>query len=193
MKTSKLIVALFMAAFVVGCSDDDNDLPEPVNQEEVITTMNVTLTPSSGDVVTFKSYDSDGDGPNEPIITINGPLKANTSYDGEVQLLNESDGSAKNTTEEIMEEADEHQFFYAHTGIDANFTYADTEASYPPLKGSNPVGIKFNLQTGEAGSGTISITLIHEPEKNADGVSGGDITNAAGETDFTATFPVEIQ
>lgn len=183
-----------MTSIFVGCSDDNDEVPPPINQEEVITTLNVTLTPDTGDVVTFKSYDEDGDGPSAPKITVSSPLKAKTTYDGEVQLLNETVDPAESTTDEIRKEADEHQFFYAEGGaIDATLAYADTEASYPPLKGSNPVGIKFTLKTGAASSGTMSVTLIHEPKKNADGVSGGDITNAGGETDFTATFPMKVE
>ncbi len=191
MKTYSYISILLLGCILTGCSKVDD--PAPVNQEEVITTMNVILTSSTGNVVTFRSYDSDGDGPIDPVITVRGSLQASEMYNGELQLLNETVEPAENTTEEVMEEGNEHQFFYAHTGIDADFAYADSEASYPPLQGSNPVGIKFTLKTGAAGSGTISITLIHEPEKDADGVSSGDIANAGGETDFTATFPVEIQ
>jgi hypothetical protein len=35
--------------------------------------------------------------------------------------------------------------------------------------------------------------LIHEPVKDAGGVSSGDITNAGGETDAEATFVVGVQ
>ena len=43
------------------------------------------------------------------------------------------------------------------------------------------------------GSGTITVTLRHEPNKDAAGVSSGDIANAGGETDIEVTFNVEIQ
>jgi len=39
----------------------------------------------------------------------------------------------------------------------------------------------------------VTITLRHEPAKDATGVSDGDITNAGGETDISVNFPVEIQ
>jgi len=197
MKTIKLMSFLLAAGTLfIGCSDDDNDIPEAVNPEEVITTMNVTLNAPSGNEVTFKSYDSDGDGPNAPVITVSGPLVANTIYSGEVELLNESDPAAiENTTLEIMEEADEHQFFFAKSdALNTSFAYADTEADY--ISGSDsvdPVGIAFTLSTAEKSTGTLSITLIHEPVKDASGVADGDITNAAGETDFVATFPITIQ
>jgi len=45
MKTIKLLSILFIASILfTSC---DNDDPEPVNEEEVITTMTATLTPVS--------------------------------------------------------------------------------------------------------------------------------------------------
>jgi len=194
MKTSKLITFLVVAgALLSSCSDDD--IPAIVNQEEVITTMNVTLTGPSGDIVALKSYDSDGDGPNAPVVTVSGPLTANTIYSGEIELLNQTVSPAENITLEIKEEAHEHQFFFAKSdALNTSFAYADTEADY--ISGSDsvdPVGIAFTLSTAEASSGTISITLIHEPSKDASGVASGDIINAGGETDFVATFPETVE
>ncbi|MEZ7887763.1 MAG: type 1 periplasmic binding fold superfamily protein, partial [Flavobacteriales bacterium] len=57
----------------------------------------------------------------------------------------------------------------------------------------NPIGLSTVLTTGEMGSGTITVTLRHEPNKDAAGVSSGDIANAGGETDIEVTFNVEIQ
>ena len=51
----------------------------------------------------------------------------------------------------------------------------------------------FTLTTGDAASGNITIILRHEPVKDAEGVSDGDITNAGGETDISVTFPVVVQ
>jgi len=46
MKTIKLLSVLFIASILfTSC---DNDDPEPVNEEEVITTMTATLTPVGG-------------------------------------------------------------------------------------------------------------------------------------------------
>ena len=43
------VLALAGITLFVSCSDDDN-APEPVNEEEVITTMNVTLAASGGTI-----------------------------------------------------------------------------------------------------------------------------------------------
>jgi len=70
----------------------------------------------------------------------------------------------------------------------------------------NPVGLSSTLTTGAAGSGTLTVTLRHEPMKSATGVTlrhepmksatgvaDGDITNAGGETDIEIVFPVDVQ
>ena len=56
----------------MSCSDDD-DNPEEINEEETITTMTVTLTPQGGGTeIILASRDLDGDGPDDPDITVLG-------------------------------------------------------------------------------------------------------------------------
>lgn len=186
MKTFKKISILLLATFVfTACSDDD---PVPVNEEEVITTLTATLTPvGGGDVITLQTRDLDGDGPNAPIITVSGSLTASTTYNGSLELLNETENPAESINEEIEEEDDEHQFFYQATNSIATFTYSDTDGD------GNPIGLEFQLVTSTSATGNITITLRHEPNKEATGVSDGDITNAGGETDIQAVFPVTVQ
>ena len=57
----------------------------------------------------------------------------------------------------------------------------------------NPIGVQFTLATTTAASGSLTITLRHEPMKTASGVRNGDITNAGGETDVQAVFPITVQ
>ena len=115
-------------------------------------------------------------------------LLANTTYTGTVTLLNETESPAEDITEEVAEEADEHQFFYqASTSLNVTTDYADADAD------GNPVGINFSLITGEASNGNFTVTLRHEPSKGASGVAEGDITNAGGETDVTQTFNVIVE
>ncbi len=186
MNFSKIIfpLALLLSiSFFSACNDDDVIDPP----EELITTLNYTLTPDGGGTaVTLSFQDTDGDGGNAPIIT-GGTLVANTNYTGSVEVLNESEDPAEDITEEVAEEDEEHQFFYSSDISGLSFSYDDTDAD------GNPVGIKTMLSTGDAGSGNISVVLRHEPNKSGSGVSDGDITNAGGETDIEVTIPVTIQ
>tara|TARA_B110000091_G_C13788599_1_gene464507 strand:- start:650 stop:1234 length:585 start_codon:yes stop_codon:yes gene_type:complete len=186
MKTIKnLALVLFVATVFTACSDED---PEIVNEEELITTLTATLTPSGGGTeIILKSVDLDGDGPDAPVITVSANLTANTNYAGVLKVENETESPAEDITVEVLEEGEEHQFFFTPTNNIATVTYNDMDGE------GNPIGVQFSLATTTAASGNLTITLRHEPVKTANGVFSGDITNAGGETDVQAIFPVTIQ
>ena len=162
-----------------SCSDDDNT-PDEVNEEEVITTLTVTLD-SGSDIVVLQYQDLDGEGSDPAEITVSGTLSANTVYDGSIVLLNEIEG--ENITEEVEEEADEHQFFYTvGSGLNVTTDYNDADSM------GNPVGLSFILSTSDASSGALTFTLRHEPNKPNDGLE-----TAGGETDIEVTFDVTVQ
>ena len=58
------------------------------------------------------------------MVTVSGPLAANTVYNGTMEILNELESPAEDVTEEIEEEADEHQFFFGVTNSIVTATYA---------------------------------------------------------------------
>lgn len=190
MKTIKfLCISILSLTLFVSCSDDDNDNPVPVNEEEVITTLRVTLVPQGiGTVVTFESRDLDGDGPDAPIVTVSGDLVASTNYSGTVEVLNELEDPAEDITLEVLEEDEDHQFFFSlsdNSGID--ITYSDQDSN------GNPIGVEFSLITTTASVVNIlTVTLKHEPNKSAEGVNIGDITNAGGETDVEESFVFNV-
>lgn len=187
MQTSKyLIFSLFIAItlFVTACGDDDTMIENP---EEVITTLTYTLTPDGGgNTVVFSFVDLDGDGGNAPVLMTDN-LQANTTYQGAIALLNESESPAEDIGEEVAEEDLEHQLFYVSTvpGLTVSYSDADSEG--------NPVGLETTLVTGDAGTGTLTIILRHEPDKSATGVAEGSIANAGGETDIEVVFDVIVQ
>ncbi|WP_440881234.1 type 1 periplasmic binding fold superfamily protein [Tenacibaculum sp. C7A-26P2] len=189
MKHIKLLAILFISTLTfTACSDDDETTPEPEHEEELITTMKIELTPESGNgTVIFTSTDLDGDGGEDPKIVAPN-LAANTTYKGSITLLNENESPADNITDEVKEEAEEHQFFYIVKDLNSTFTYTGQKDA-----NNNPIGIDFELKTGNAGTGSYTFILRHEPNKTADGVSNNDITNAGGETDIEAVFGVTIE
>ena len=184
---SLILTSVFISLIsIMSCSDDPED-PIIENEEEVITTLTYTLTPSEGGSAVVLSYqDLDGDGANEPTIT-NGTLSAETTYSGALTLLNETESPAESITEEIEEEDADHQFFFETTVSGLSVAYADTDDD------GNPVGLASTLTTGSAGSGNLTVTLKHEPDKSASGVSDGVITNAGGETDISVTWTITVE
>ena len=174
-QTKPLILSSIFISLItiVSCSDDPED-PIVENEEEVITTLTYTLTPFKGGSAVVLSYrDLDGDGDGEPTIT-NGTLSPATTY-------------TESITEEIEEEDADHQFFFSTTVSDLVVTYDDTDDD------GNPVGLATSLTTGAAGSGTLTVTLKHEPNKSASGVAGGDMANAGGETDISVSFTITVE
>ena len=185
MKAIKFFLPIFLFAFLlVGCSDDDDgENPEPVNEEELITTMRVTLVPQGGgDTVTFESRDLDGDGPDAPEVNVS-ELAADTTYDGTILLLDETKTPEENITVEVAEEDEDHQFFFEGSGGITGVSYSDADGN------GNPIGILFEMTTGSAGDAGLTITLRHEPKKPNDGT----LTDAGGETDIAQTFNTTVQ
>lgn len=182
---NKIAAILLSAGLLISISACDNT-PEIPNEGEVITDLVLTLTPATGgDAVVFSFEDTDGDGGNDPVIS-GGTLAANTTYNGAITLEGLADGEVENITEEIAEEDEEHQFFFSSSLTDLVVAYADMDAD------GNPVGLSVTVETGAAGSGTLTVTLRHEPVKDASGVAEGDITNAGGETDIEVIFDLTV-
>jgi len=190
MKKAYITFAFAALAFAACKKDDcvtDQPNPEIPNEEELITTLNFTLTPQDGgDAVTFSFTDLDGDGGEAPEL-VAPSLAANTVYTASVEVLNESEDPAEDITEEVEEEAEEHQFFYQSDVASFMVTYTDQDAN------GNPIGLATSVETGVAASGELTITLIHEPIKEADGVASGLIANAGGEADIEVTFDLNVE
>lgn len=178
-----LLTCFLMTSFFLTSCDDD---PIPENEEELITTLSLVFT-NGTETVNFTFQDLDGEGGIDGTIT-NGTLAANTTYNVSAVFLDETESPAENITAEVIEEDDEHQVFYQPAaGLNLDWSYSDQDAN------GNPLGVQTQFVTGAASTGTLTVTLIHEPDKNASGVASGDISNAGGETDIEVIFDVAIQ
>lgn len=175
----KYLLVGLLSVVIISCSKDD-DSPEPINEEEVITNMTVVLNPGN---ITLKSQDLDSDGPNAPNVTVSGNLSANTTYTGSVTFLNELESPAEDITEEVEEEDDEHQVIFVSSGVALSVSDLNTDGN------GNDLGTQFSLSTAAAGSGTLRIVLRHEPTKPNDGTLAG----AGGETDIDVSFNVTVE
>ena len=185
-KNFKFIQSFFLLGAIILFSQCTTEEPEPENEEELITTLEMIFEPASGgEAVIFSIYDEDGDGPIPPVYT-NGILAANTSYNVEIEVRNDIEN--EDITEEVSEEALEHQFFFQiSNGLNLNFAYNDADDN------GNPIGIESTFTAGDGSSGSLTVELRHEPNKSAEGAVDGDPTNVGGETDIQATFDVVIE
>lgn len=179
-----LLLIVIGAFYISSCSKDDPIIP---NEEELITTVIYTLTPmNSSESVEMKFQDLDGDGSMSPVIS-NPSIKTNTTYTGTLSFLNEQASPTENITNEVLAEAEDHQVFYNTSASGVAISYLDQDSD------GNPLGLSTQLTTGSASSGQLTITLRHEPNKSASGVSEGNLTNAGGQTDIEVTFALNVE
>ena len=187
MKTTKILASVLILAtlFFAGCKKDPIT---PPNEEELITTVILSLQKQGSlSVQNFVFNDPDGTGGISATIDSIIIEKA-AIYSAKITLLNSQSTPVDSISNEVLEEGTDHQFFYLSTpsNVLSSFTYDGENDT-----NGNPIGLDFSLATWNAGgSGNLKITLRHQPDKNATGVSSGDITNANGETDIEVTFPV---
>ncbi len=188
-------------AMLAACGDPEAEAEDDHGDEqEVITTLTLTLTPQGGgDAVTATFKDADGDGGEAPTIT-NPTLAANTTYDVTVTLLNETvdeDDEEYNIGNEIKEEAEEHQVFYTGAGIDDGlftWTTTDVESDYADNTGDDlPVGLAGTLATADAGSGVLTVTLMHQPPVNDVAVKTATSGLGDGEVDVAVDFDITVE
>ena len=169
----------------VGCKEDNPAAPAPANPQELITKVILTLTENGTTNTTSATYnDPDGDGGNAPTIgTLT--LKAGTTYNGVIELLDETKSPADTITAEVEEESDVHQFFYTPEGgilgrVAVSIT--DTDAN------NLPVGLEYmvTVTAGAAANGTLNVVLSHYDASPKNGTTPSD------ESDLDIDFPVSI-
>lgn len=176
-----LLLALF-AILTAGCKKDDEVIPE--DEQELITTIQLTLTnvTNSTEVVTATWRDTDGPGGTAPVITVLN-LRANVTYTGVIEFLDESQpATPENITEEIEEEGEDHEIFYVVSGANLTVTSRNTDNNGLAL------GTSANFASGASSTGTLKVVLKHKPGSKA---ANDPVTK--GETDIDADFPLQIQ
>jgi hypothetical protein len=181
MKNLKFLATLFVfgSLLFTACDKDDDGMTD--NEQELITTVQLTFIDADSASLVFNVKDLDGDGGNPPVAD-EIKLKANTAYTLSVKFLDESDAShTHDITEEVEEESDEHLVCFTATGAMVAPVATDTDTNGKPL------GLQNSLTTGNAGSGSLTVSLKHEPDKSAAAPC------STGETDAEVTFPVVIE
>ena len=192
MRLFAIKLGFFFLFLLVSCSNDDSKVQVPVNEVELITTVKVVFTPTSGGAnVVLEHRDLDGEGGMEPIITVSSPFEKLKTYNGSVYLENELANPSIDITPEIVAEALEHQFFYQTTGNLPPFNYANSSSNFD--SNGKPLGIHTVVTTAGEASGILQISLRHGPNKNGVNVANGFIENAGGATDVEVRFNITVE
>ena len=175
-----ILIITILLVLSTSCKKDEHNHSDHESINRIIYELK-----SGTEIVSLSFNDPDGDGGIDPVI-IGGTLKTNTAYMGSIKLYTLHDTHYDDLTSEILSEGDKHQFFFSSTIVGVAVSYDDKDST------NNPIGLSNKLQTGVAGTGVLKVTLKHEPNKSAAGVSSGDITNAGGETDAEISFPISV-
>ena len=186
-----LLLATMLVLPFTACDDDPSSVDEGPGEEELITLIRLTLTEldAQGNATTNTTSvsweDADGEGGNAPTIgTLS--LAAGTSYSGTIELLDTTQNPPEDITEEVEEEAEEHQFFYELSGSGAarvTVTITDEDAN------NLPVGLEYLVEVSAGGSDTASLNVVlsHYDEGPKNG------TDRSDESDIDIDIPVNIQ
>jgi hypothetical protein len=187
MKNYSIICTVFiLLASMASCQKDDqkpNDMPlnHDMHDEELITTLILTLEDTSGvqPTVTATFRDIDGPGGLAPTAFDTIYLKTNTTYTCSIALWNESLDPVENITHEVMEEADEHLFCFTISDAQLQIIRTDSDGQYE-------IGLSSQWTVGSASSGHVQVALKHQP-----GVKNGSCD--PGETDIELLFSVLVE
>ena len=191
-----LALALLLALTLAACDSTDPGDEGEAGEQEVISNVTLTMTPSGGGAAVTAEAVFNSAGEQESIETI--ALEAGQTYDGAIDLRNRfADGEEADLTAEVRAEAAEHQFFYALTGASGvSLTVTDQETDYAAdaadsdeLREGVPVGLTFDVVAGAAGNGQLQVVLGHYDERLKEVDESLDDTP---ERDIDIAFPVEI-
>jgi hypothetical protein len=176
---------------LIGCSDDI----ATINSGEVITTVVLAFTPETGSDIVVLANDPDGDGGEAPTID---PINLVAGrYTLAVGFQNRLEDPPEEITEEVADEAEDHQVFFTGSAVAGPLMPAYDDSDRNGL----PIGLQ-NTVVAAPGTGMLTLTLRHLPPVNGTPVKTGQLADQAraegtaslpGESDAVVTFPVTVQ
>ena len=199
-KLNYLLFAV-LTLFVFTACEDDEAVPEEENEEEVITDVKLIFTPTntlSGlPTVEATAQDPDGEGVQELQVLDAINLATNASYILTFEIMNNLETPGEDIGEEIAEEDDEHQIFFAFsegafsnpTG-NGNIDNASDPINYNDTDGNgNPLGLNTTWTAGDpTNAGSFTVRLQHQPDVKTATSGAND-----GDTDFELQFRLTIE
>lgn len=180
-KISKALLLILSSITLIQCTKQ----PLPINENELITRVQLTFTDTLGETSSFLYCINDGMFGNRKDTIV---LMKNKAYGLEIFFYNVQNASLVDSiNNEILEEAEEHQIFIQSTTID-NFRYNDEDFN------TYPIGLKTLIKTNNILSlEYFRIILIHQPNKKGFAVAQNQVKNAGGATDIDISFLIKLQ
>jgi hypothetical protein len=196
---------LFSFSLFAACGGDDVQTCSDSNcEQEVITTVILTLTPTGGAAIVAEVDDPDGDGGNPPTVD-SISLADGMTYAVTVGFENRLETPPEVITDEVRDEAVDHQIFFTGTAVNgpaSDHSNAPISQSYTDTDDNGlPIGLSNSFVVVAAPAGDLIVTLRHMPPLNGHAVKTADAAMAVktmgfsaigGEIDAQVTFPVAI-
>lgn len=187
MKTQfiRMVVGIIiLSAAIASCKKDKVE----ENEEEVITTMQLSFVPVGGGTTLTYQYD-DADGPGGAAPTKDEILLApSKTYSVTLLLLNKTATPVADITTEVKAESDAHRFYYEPAaGSNITVTGLDNDGNGVPL------GITSQWATGAAATGKIKVTLRHYPAVPPNKLAADLVNSSKSGTDIEVEFNTKIQ
>ncbi|AMQ56660.1 hypothetical protein [Algoriphagus sanaruensis] len=199
MKNLSRFPLMYLSVLLMGLFSCNSEDPTPENDGEVITDVVLKFQEidASGNPVglAFSHSASDPEGievgatPTIEQVT----LTRGKTYRMEIEVLNSIEGES--ITEEILAEADVHQFFFLGSAFEGN--PGPVAISYDD-EGGIALGVKTKLIMAASpgrNNAQMRIVLRHDLNKNFPGANNPVFVNyeqAGGESDLDITFPLVI-
>jgi hypothetical protein len=175
------LIALLSATVITGCEKDKGE----DNEEEVITTVELTFTPTGGGTaLVFTFNDPDGPGGMAPT-TDDIVLSANTTYNVSAAFRNDIAG--EDITEEIEAEDDAHRIYYT-VGAGSNITVSNLNNDGNGV----PLGTTSTWTTGNAANGQVTVTLRHYGATPPNKEAADPVNSSKSSTDVEVVFATEV-
>ncbi len=199
MKNLRKLPIYLVSLGVLGFAACESEDPVIENDGEVITdvTLNFQELDEAGEPVglsfAFSASDDEGIevGESPTIQTVN--LETGKTYEMTITVFNSIEN--EDITDEILEEADEHQFYFLGSAFVGSapltYTYADDSGEL--------IGVKGNVAVAQSpgfNSAQMRIVLRHDLDKNYPGASNPNFetfVEAGGETDLDISFPLVLE
>lgn len=175
---------LLAAAIALAACGDSSTAPG--GEQELISRVTVTLTPTSGSPIVSFIDDADGNGPQAPSAQSGAiALTVGATYTGTVTFENRLENPPEDITEEVEEESNEHRVYYTVStfGSGVAVTTLDTDGA------GRPLGLQYRVVAGPTtGSGALRVVLCHYD----DAPKVASSTSCQGDTDIDVVFNYTI-
>lgn len=182
-----IVYFLLISAFIqiTACKKQVSSTNEPQNENELISTVRLNfIDTATNDTLQF-TWQQMG-GPGTAIAVDSVSLKPNTSYQGYIEILDETKSPVFVVSDEIKVEANAHLFKYISSTTRLQVSNTDSDFHVPPIE----LGLQFLARTNSDGNinGTLEVLLRHYTPESPKALS---LEN--GTSDMDVIFPLKVE